>query len=58
MWDSNYINDGWSKNDSRLSPERFSSLTYKWTRNTPYVPTMSEDKPWLKSTYLQQWHWE
>lgn len=35
MWDSNYINDGWSKNDSRLSPERFSSLTYKWTRNTP-----------------------
>lgn len=35
VWDNVYIHDSWSKFDLRLPPERFTSLTPKWTWNTP-----------------------
>lgn len=35
QWDNNYIIDGWSKVDPRLSYEKFTSLTQEWTWDTP-----------------------
>lgn len=34
-FNSSYINEKWSKQDSRLDNTRFSSLTSEWTWNTP-----------------------
>lgn len=34
-FDSEFLSDGWSKNDSRLLPERFTSLSGAWAWNTP-----------------------
>jgi hypothetical protein len=35
QFDSNFTADSWTKNDSRLLPARFRSLTAEWTWNTP-----------------------
>lgn len=34
-WQSSYSQDSWAKQDPRLKPERFSSLTSEWSWNTP-----------------------
>ncbi|RGZ00925.1 N-6 DNA methylase [Clostridium sp. AM58-1XD] len=34
-WQSNAINEAWAKNEPRLRPEKFSSLTSKWNWNIP-----------------------
>lgn len=34
-WNENYLSLIWSKPDSRLHPERFTSLSSKWTWDTP-----------------------
>jgi type I restriction-modification system DNA methylase subunit len=34
-WDMNYNYDKWSKSDSRLLPERFTTLSSNWTWDTP-----------------------
>lgn len=34
-WNNSYRFDSWSKSDSRLRPERFTSLTPEWTWHTP-----------------------
>ena len=34
-WQDEYTQDSWAKQDPRLKPERFSSLTSEWSWNTP-----------------------
>ena len=34
-WQDEYAHDSWAKQDPRLKPERFTSLTSEWSWNTP-----------------------